>query len=177
MTNLEKKLKEFEKSARFKQIVAKKTNTDVNFGSGSKGHSTKESAIKFGERMRKILRDEIVGIKSSVTEESFLDHIIVQANFTKGIGWVVDISFDDTFMHRESLDPHDYPAGAELNVLFNEGYSAKAYTFGVWHGENIYSRKQRNALYFIQQAVQKFNAEQKGKAVAQYSSKYSGGTL
>lgn len=177
MTSLEKKLKEFEKTERFKTLVAENMKINSNFASESKGHSAKEAAIKFGERMKRILRNEISGIKSLVTGENFLDHIIVEEKFIKGTGWIVDVSFDDAFMHRESLDPDDYPDGAELDVLFNEGYSARAYTYGIWHGEAIYSRKQRDALHFIQQSVEKFNTEQKGKAIAQYSSKYNGGTL
>lgn len=175
---IEQKLKEFKKTARFKELVAEKMKTDPNLGSSSKGHSAKDIAMNFGNHMREILQNEIVSIKSSVTDESFLDHIIISEEFISGTGWVVNISFDDKYMHRESLYPEAYPDGVELDEIFNEGYpKIRADIWGKWHGEYTYGLDHRKALYFIQRSVEKFNSKYKGKAVAQYSSRYTGGTL
>lgn len=178
MSSIESKLRAFEKTERFKKLVAKKIKVDPNFGAASKGHGSKDVAIQYGKAMKKILQDEILPIKSSYSKKSFLDYIIISEEFVNGSGWVVNVSFDEEKMHRESLYPEKYHDGVQLDEIFNEGYSARAYAYGVnQYGDAIYSKKQRDALYFVQRAVDNFNTKYKGKAIAEYNRKYSGGTL
>lgn len=174
---IDEQLKTFQKTKKFNDLVIKKAKSDATFGSNFNGAGSQKNAIKYGEQMKEILRSEIIDVKSTATNESFLDHIIVNEEFVTGMGWVINVLFDEDLMYRDSLYPDKYPDGVLLNEIFNEGYSAKDYVYGTWHEENIRSKKQRTALYFIQRAVDRFNAKQKGKAIAQYNSKYTGGTL
>lgn len=175
--SIESQLKVFAKTDKFRKLVAEKIKNNPNFGSGSY-HKT---AVKFGDEMKEFLRNEIVNIKSSTTNESFLDHIIVNEEFLNGTGWTINVSFDEDKVTRNSLfwQNPKYEMGAYLPTLFNEGYDADNYVYG--YDDNgtyySYSKKHREALYFIQRAVDLFNTKYKGKAVAQYNSKYTGGTL
>lgn len=68
-------------------------------------------------------------------------------------------------LHRDSLYPAGYPEGVNnIAALFNNGYGANDYVYGEWHGERIRSKKERNALNFIGNAVQNY--------MANYASEY-----
>ena len=89
---------------------------------------------------------------------------------------VMYIYFVDN-LHRESLDPDSYGGVDNIIAVLNNGYSAGDYVYGWWEGheptENnayrsgwtggrlgrayIRSRKDREGLRFIQQAISDFN--------------------
>lgn len=182
--SIQDQLRGFEKTDKFKKLVAEKMKSDPNFGDGVKRGGSKKAATNFGDEMREILRDEILNIRNR-DKESFLDHIIMSEEFVSGTGWTISVSFDEDKVTSNSLywQNPNYELGAYLPVLFNEGYDANNYVYGYNNsGDYIRSSKSlpdrhRDTLYFIQRAVDSFNSKYKGKAVAQYSSKYSGGTL
>jgi hypothetical protein len=79
-------------------------------------------------------------------------------------------------MHRDSLenDYHEYGGIENIVALFNNGYHASNYVYGWWNnhtpsggaiGKSLYndgfawvkSKKDREALHFMQQAVDDFN--------------------
>lgn len=86
---------------------------------------------------------------------------------------VIYIYFGDD-LHRESLYSDGYEGVRNIVALLNNGYHAKNYVYGDWDGHSptgeskfdgrsidtsayIRSRKDREGLQFIQQAVQDFN--------------------
>ena len=89
----------------------------------------------------------------------------------------VTLSFSTEALHRDSLenDEHEYPGIRNIVALFNNGYHAKDYAYGWWNGHKptgaaiafslpgepyawVRSRKDREGLYFMQEAVEAFNA-------------------
>lgn len=77
-------------------------------------------------------------------------------------------------LHRNSLYPDGYDGVSNIVALLNNGYRAKNYVYGDWDGHSptgesrfdgrsidtsayIRSRKDREGLHFIQQAVNDFN--------------------
>lgn len=71
----------------------------------------------------------------------------------------VEITISETARHRDSLYPKGYPNGADIILLFNDGYNAQRQTYGEWHGEMIHSLTKRSASHFLQKAVTSFNAK------------------
>lgn len=86
---------------------------------------------------------------------------------------VIYIYFEDD-LHRESLYSDGYDGVRNIVALLNNGYHAKDYVYGDWEGHSptgeskfdgrsidtsayIRSRKDRDGLQFIQQAVRDFN--------------------
>jgi len=87
--------------------------------------------------------------------------------------FTIYITFDDD-LHRDSLYSDGYEGVRNIVAVLNNGYHAKNYVYGDWDnhaptGESkfdgrsidtsafIRSRKDREGLHFIQQAVQDFN--------------------
>ena len=77
-------------------------------------------------------------------------------------------------LHRDSLYPEEYDGVRNIVALLNNGYHARDYVYGWWDnhsptGDSIYrsglnassawirSRKDREGLHFIQQAINDFN--------------------
>lgn len=77
-------------------------------------------------------------------------------------------------LHRDSLYPDEYSGVNNIIALLNNGYHAKNYVYGDWDGHSptgeskfdgrsidtsayIRSRKDREGLQFIQQAIRDFN--------------------
>ena len=63
--------------------------------------------------------------------------------------------------HRDSIQPLIYPRGADnIVALFNSGYSADGAVYGPWEsaGLNVWTRKSRRGLYFLQDAISAFNS-------------------
>lgn len=86
---------------------------------------------------------------------------------------VIYIYFEDE-LHRDSLYPEGYDGVQNIIALLNNGYHAKDYVYGSWEGHSptgeskldgrsidtsayIRSRKDREGLQFIQQAISDFN--------------------
>lgn len=64
--------------------------------------------------------------------------------------------------HRESVQPLLYPRGADnIVATFNKGYAAKGSIRGPWEtaGRDVWTRRSRNGLFFIQDAISAFNAK------------------
>lgn len=178
--SLKDELKAFQKTPKFQNMVYEKMKHDPTFGLGESTSGTKQRAVDFGHKMREILQKKIANMESIAAKELFLGNIIVKENFIKGSGWVIDVSFDEDEVTSNSLywQNPEYEMGAYLPVLFNEGYDADNYVYGYDnYGNYIRSKRHRDAEHFIQDAVDEFNLAQKGEAIAQYSSRYSGGTL
>ena len=73
--------------------------------------------------------------------------------------YAVDLSFTGD-LGRASL----YQGGiSNIIALFNNGYSASAPVYGMWHGKHIKSLTSRPELGFMQNAVDEFNARYAGK--------------
>lgn len=90
-------------------------------------------------------------------------------------GYEIHLSFSGD-LHRDSLDNDlGYEGVDNIVALFNNGYHAKNFVYGWWDGHKatgdgvlrsgvdtdfayVRSKKEREALRFIQQAVMDFNA-------------------
>ena len=88
----------------------------------------------------------------------------------------IALTFDPASVHRDSLYEDGYPDGVDnIVALFNCGWHAKDYAYGYWGVDmgrnvgtmyyNVRSRKDREPLYFMQDAVNEFNSK--------YSKKYN----
>lgn len=126
-------------------------------------------------RLRQCLE---AAIQDAMLPDSVAEHVRAMYDakpIRVGDSWEVCIYFGGD-LHRDSLD-NDLPYEGVDNIvaLFNNGYDAKDYVYGWWDGhepegealsrsatpgENfawVRSRKHRQALHFIQQAIGDFN--------------------
>jgi len=170
---LEQQESQYFKSEKFKKALAKQKGTNSNFAGNS---GSKNLAFKYGNRMKELLREEIIDIKSSFTGESFLDHIDCKVEFDKNEGWVVNINFIDNLVIRESLSPNfdevymPYIVNNPWDIKTNN----RAYGYDR-HGQFVIGTKEwkyPEHKGFMQRAVNKFNEEMKNKAIAIINENY-----
>lgn len=90
------------------------------------------------------------------------------------------VDFKEEFLSRPSLEPDRFPEGAyNIVALLNKGYHAKGAVYGEWHGMETWSKENRPAEEYIQDAVRQFHALYGAEAVVNidliYGPNYSGG--
>lgn len=78
--------------------------------------------------------------------------------------YIIEISFTDD-LTRASLQPEDYGGVTNIVAIFNNGYpkdrgrsEAISHVSGWWHGKNTTALGYRPGLFFMQSAVNDFNA-------------------
>lgn len=78
--------------------------------------------------------------------------------------------------HRDSLMPQKYGGVENIVAIFNSGYSADGRVYGTWHGKKTASLEQRQGSFFMQKAVNAFEAKYGSKydVSVDLSSEYSG---
>lgn len=181
---INEKLKEWAKTNAGKKAIGQSLKS-----SGVNGNSpTNEVMMKYAQRMRDILREEISEIYSPISH-NFLDHIDIENSVlvvtSNGHEYLsVSLSFDETQVMRNSLYPQKYDPVYMPTIINNRWETAdkpRARVYGDdGHGRNIASSL--GWIYpqdkdFMQRAVNRFNAEMSGKGVlAEYSVNYDGGT-
>lgn len=77
---------------------------------------------------------------------------------------------------RPSLYTEKYSHGVEnIVAIFNCGYDASGVVYGKWHGEKIVSKDHRDGKFFMQAAINEFNAKYGGEfdVVAELDAEYS----
>lgn len=87
----------------------------------------------------------------------------------------VHVSFKPEEIDRPSLYPEKYPVGKDVYdivALMNHGYHARDHVYGTWHDQRVRSLRDREGAQFIQKAVDRFNDECSGSALAVYDDKY-----
>lgn len=172
MTDFEKQLEKFMKSKSFKTAVDKAVSSSHAKAIFEDAEKVSE---KYAKEMKKALLDEISKLESKRARDRFLNAVTYKVAFEEGTGWVVIINFDESKVVSNSLQPDRY-GKAYLPVLFNNGYTAKNYIYGVNnHGEFIRSLKHREPTNFIKNAVEKFNKS--NKDIEAEFNKIFGGTL
>lgn len=120
-----------------------------------------EDATIYGDKFIEILKEEVASILSRTTGDAFLSYFDpIKIIVDKATGMCeVQINFDKTMTHRDSLYPSKYPEGVELQYLFSTGYRAKNYAYGIdRHGRKIRSKRKRKGINYMQRARSKFNA-------------------
>lgn len=76
---------------------------------------------------------------------------------------VISVGFDRIGVHKPSLYPEGYPDGADIDVIFNNGWHAKNYVYGSKFDtalphisyKKIRSIKDFNYTHFIQETIDK----------------------
>lgn len=135
---------------------------------------TKEDMLIAADKMISVLRStaQSYGLPASVMKHfDSLDYSRVY-EMPDGTSVIYVYFMDD--LHRDSLQPEGYDGVRNIVALLNNGYHAKNYVYGDWEGHSptgesrfdgrsidtsayIRSRKDREGLQFIQQAINDFN--------------------
>lgn len=135
---------------------------------------TKEDMLIAADKMISVLRStaQSYGLPASVMKHfDSLDYSRVY-EMPDGTSVIYVYFVDD--LHRDSLQPEGYDGIRNIVALLNNGYHAKNYVYGYWEGHSpagesrfdgrsidtsayIRSRKDREGLQFIQQAINDFN--------------------
>ena len=126
---------------------------------------------QIGEEMKKILFYEI----SKLIESFKYDDIIVSKPTFIGDSYMINISFDEQALKRESLDPSTYQGVDNIVKLFVHGYDAGGSVRGVWKGHGsdvIWSLRKREPDDFMDDATNIFNKQYKGIAHAELLKEY-----
>lgn len=122
-----------------------------------------EAAVKFIDIMKQTARSFDLPESVMAHIENMYSGSIVQTPR----GYEVPLYFWGD-LHRDSLENDlGYNGVDNIVALFNNGYHARNYVYGRWssHDITVRSKKERDALRFIQQAVRNFNNS--------YGSKYN----
>lgn len=131
---------------------------------------------QIGNDMRDILFNKI----SKVIKSFRIENIIVEKPVVKDNQYEIKISFDESALQRDSLDPDKYPEGVSNIVkLFINGYDARGAVYGVWKGhgdEEIWSLRHRNPNDFMDEAVEAFNNKYANVARAELTGEYTNNT-
>lgn len=139
---------------------------------------------KYGKRMKEILYQAIKGVMSEQNSRggdahqsfsSFPEDGIIVGNVTKGKGGIltVKISFSDEAISRDS-----FTAGSgglkNIILLFTKGYNIDSAHLprGNWRGQSVVAKKHREPNDFLQRAIDKFNTEVGGDAIAVLADEY-----
>ena len=148
--------------------------TGKTYGGGSIMND--KEMIKAAKELISMVRSAAAsaGLPTSVMEHvESLDHTMPHINADGSASIQIYIT-DNT--HRDSLMPQKYGGVENIVAIFNSGYSADGRVYGVWHGEKIVSLEQRQGSFFMQKAVNAFEAKYGSKydVSVDLSSEYSG---
>ena len=177
INSIDSQVEQLMKTPKYKEIISKKLANEKNFGNGGNGFGNEKKAQLYGEEMKNLLLDEINNLDSLPAIERFKKAIRVKTRFEIGIGWVIDVYFDEDEVSSNSLWWEKYENGAYLPVLFANGYTAKNRVYGYTNNGNYAISKQSRIGYnFIANAVQRFNSIHNKTVKAEYNEIY-GGTL
>lgn len=133
--------------------------------------------LAYGNQMKQILFKHISPLISSISPD---DIIVEQPKIDEHGVYSLKISFNEERLHRDSLYPNgssdrfgSYANGIEdIVLLFAHGYHADNYVYGTWHNARWKSRKDREPNDFLYDAVDEFNAQNSGFAMATLDEKY-----
>lgn len=131
-------------------------------------------------QMISISRELVEIIKNNLPPSISGDSIgtIFSAPHIVGDKWRIEINFNPESVFRNSLlNDGDSGYGVDnIIALLNNGYHAKRQVYGYWQtaGRNVWSRQDREALGFMQKAIDIFNDEYGSvyNCTAQLSEKY-----
>lgn len=170
--SLTDQLKALEKTPRFQKMAAeaakKAAKAGQTFGQGKEAVSV-AVVLRRCERLKELLYQETVKVIPSVK----LDHILVGTPVIDQNGnYVVNIEFDRRFAHRDSLFPQRYDGVDNIFLHMTHGWHAKDRVYGAWRDSDVASRTSFDGSDFIQRAVEKFNKEMRGVALAEIDPMY-----
>lgn len=126
---------------------------------------------RYGEKMADILYRHIVAVIPSFQRTD-----IIVGKLKQEKEYILQISFDEESLKRDSLYPKKYEGLEDIVLAFSAGWHAENYVYGVWegHGENrIRSRKKRKANPYLKKAVAEFNAVAPKNIRAELNSEYT----
>jgi len=178
---LRQKIEAFAKTDKGKKLINQKIEFYAGGGNGGKTVSgtrirtegdMNRAAIIMIEIMKRNARE--AGLPASVMEHFNDLHFTAPVKLPGGDIWI-GINFEGD-LHRDSLENDEglgYDGIDNIVALFNNGYHAKNYAYGWWNGHHpsnvpvnsikyedyawVRSKKEREALRFIQQSIADFN--------------------
>lgn len=107
------------------------------------------AAAKFIEVLQNEINGSNIGISGAISLEHSSPYKVGKNKYQ------VEIWFSNN-LHRDSLLPSKYSGVDNIVALFNNGYSAGNTVYGIWHGKEIASLKERTGIHFIDSAVRNY---------------------
>lgn len=169
-------------------------------GLAATGGKTASGQVVVGQKQMEEAAQIFIQILQSKLPESIADvGKTLRSTAPKKVassGYEVTVRFDTRALHRDSLDNDlGYDGIDNIVALFNNGYHARNYVYGWWDkhrpsgwalgrmatpGEDfawVRSKKEREALQFMQEAAREFNAAYGDKygVIVELGSDYTGG--
>lgn len=160
----------------------------AQYATGKSGaRTTVDEMKKLGEEMADILHRHIITDTKTAHGEglqSFSRSSIIVGEpklvpTDKG-KYLLEISFDEAALRRESLNPDKYDGVENIIKLFVTGYHAGGVVRGKWRGhgdEIISSLPDRESNDFLNNAVREFNSSHGGNAMAIIREEYKNNRL
>lgn len=158
MDSILEKAKQYMNTPEAKRRVEKVQRSSLSNGNNSASVNMHLAAEKFIE----VLKNEISSRGIAISDAVSLEH--GRAYETGSNMYQIEIWFSND-LHRDSLVPDRYEGIDNIVALFNNGYSADGQVYGMWHGKEIASLKERVGENFIDQAVRDF--------IGNYGSEYN----
>lgn len=164
---------------RMKECIDKYASDGKNKTAGGGKVRTEEDMMLAADKMISILRSTARSYDLPASVMSHFDSLDCSRPYRMPDGGMVVYVYFEDDLSRESLEngENGYTGEGINNIiaLFNNGYHAKDYVYGWWNGHQphgealsrsldgredfawVRSKKDRDGLYFIQQAVRDFN--------------------
>lgn len=170
LSKINDKLAKYSKSNKFKNKVSTYVKENPSVLRGSNAVHTAE---KFGKIMSDILKKiyySDTDLQASMSGRKLVPDVSVTSKIEKYNGSpriVVEINLNHSDFMSESLYPEKYPGKVSLIDIFNYGYklngeSTRDYVYGYWDNgiSSVPTRslRLRNGKFFIQAAIEEFNA-------------------
>ena len=132
----------------------------------STGRTYGGGVIMTEKQMVSAAKDLISMIRSAAAQEdlpaSVMEHIesfdYTLPYITANGSFQIQIYMTDD-PKRESLNPNKYGGVDNIVAIFNNGYTANNRIRGEWHGKRTLSLDKRQGSFFMQKAVDSFNAK------------------
>lgn len=176
--SLNDKINNYLNSDNFKEKVKQHTGLDIKGNSATINiYASRETAERYAAEIKNDLAHAIAMVPSMNFVDRMLDMYDVGVRFENGVGWVIELWFDEDAAFSPSLIPEWYDE-VYLPILFNNGWEAQNYVRGTWvsKGVRIKSLIKRKGAGFIQKAVDAFNKRHVGTNVkASYNPVYDRG--
>jgi len=170
MASVEKKILAYANSDKGKKKMDK---TLVKYVNQNVDTTDAGSFVVNKKQMKKAAQELVRFVKQAaasgeVAPSVLADISTLTASNPKHVGgttWMIELSFGGD-LGRPSLQPERYGGVTNIIALFNNGYpkdagrsEAISHVFGLWGDRYVFAKPSREALNFMQQAVNEFNTK------------------
>lgn len=151
--SIEKKINH---SAGFKSKMKKLGYTNFIFSFSGQSNKVGAATMQIcANELKDVLMEHIKAVIPSINDGLITIDIVVTKQECSA-----NLYFNESMLHRDSLEPTVYGGVDNIIKLFTFGYKLEPYqqVFGDWHGQFYASKLERLPDHFLKEAIDDFNS-------------------